>query len=141
VKSVFEHGKGIIVCVGLVLTFLHANSVLRQQVARQARRNLGALLAISVNMVACCAFIYFVFLDDQLVLSAFFIPPAAVATFYDLVWIVGVNDFVLKFLAVLAKVAVTLLPLSFPTRKGASITSFWKSPLNFIVSWCLCSPG
>ena len=49
VKSVFEHGKGeffcvqfsiiitnaiegIIVCVGLVLTFLHANSVLRQQV-------------------------------------------------------------------------------------------------------------
>jgi len=51
VKSVFEHGKGIIVCVGLVLTFLHANSVLRQQVARQARRNLGALLAISVNMV------------------------------------------------------------------------------------------
>jgi len=112
VKSVFEHGKGIIVCVGLVLTFLHANSVLRQQVARQARRNLGALLAISVNMVACCAFIYFVFLDDQLVLSAFFIPPAAVATFYDLVWIVGVNDFVLKFLAVLAKVSVTLLPAS-----------------------------
>ena len=32
VKSVFEHGKGIIVCIGLVLTFLHANSVLRQQV-------------------------------------------------------------------------------------------------------------
>merc|ERR1719391_1035790 len=112
VKSVFEHGKGIIVCVGLVLTFLHANSVLRQQVARQARRNLGALLAISVNMVACCAFIYFVFLDDQLVLSPFFIPPAAVTTFYDLVWIVGVNDFVLKFLAVLAKVVVTLLPAS-----------------------------
>jgi len=112
VKSVFEHGKGIIVCVGLVLTFLHANSVLRQQVARQARRNLGALLAISVNMVACCAFIYYVFLDDQLVLSAFFIPPSSVTTFYDLVWIVGVNDFVLKFLAVLAKVAITLLPAS-----------------------------
>lgn len=111
-KSVFEHGKGIIVCVGLVLTFLHANSVLRQQVARQARRNLGALLAISVNMVACCAFIYYVFLDDQLVLSAFFIPPSSVTTFYDLVWIVGVNDFVLKFLAVLAKVAITLLPAS-----------------------------
>lgn len=113
VKSVFEHGKGIIVCIGLVLTFLtflNANSVLRQQVARQARRNLGVLLAISVNMIACCVFIYFVFLDDQLVLSAFFIPPSAVPTFYDLVWIVGVNDFILKFLAVLAKVVVTVLP-------------------------------
>ena len=32
VKSVFEHGTGIIVCLGLVLTFLHANSVLKQQV-------------------------------------------------------------------------------------------------------------
>ena len=33
VKSVFEHGTGIIVCCGLVLTFLHANSVLKQQVS------------------------------------------------------------------------------------------------------------
>jgi len=72
----------------------------------------SSLYLINDTQVACCAFIYFVFLDDQLVLSAFFIPPAAVATFYDLVWIVGVNDFVLKFLAVLAKVAVTLLPAS-----------------------------
>ena len=89
-----------------------AESQMFPQVARQGRRNLGALLAISVNMVACCLFIYFVFLDDVLVLSAFFIPPSAVATFHDLLWIVGVNDFVLKFLAVLAKVVVTVLPAS-----------------------------
>ena len=41
VKSLFDHGTGIIVCCGLVLTFLHANSVLKQQVSRQARRNFG----------------------------------------------------------------------------------------------------
>ena len=110
VKSVFDHGTGIIVCCGLVLTFLHANSVLKQQVARQARRNLGPLLAISINLVACITFICFVFLDDNLVLSAFFVPPGSVSTFYDLLWTVGVNDFILKFLAVLAKVLVTVLP-------------------------------
>ena len=81
VKSLFDHGTGILVCCGLVLTFLHANSVLKQQVgevcreemvtllwqvARQARRNLGALLAISINLVACVLFIYFVFLDNNL---------------------------------------------------------------------------
>ena len=83
VKSVFEHGTGIIVCCGLVLTFLHANSVLKQQVrlksclfftakysrlqvARQARTNCGALLAISINLIACILFIYFVFLDNNL---------------------------------------------------------------------------
>jgi hypothetical protein len=31
--------------------------------------------------------------------SAFFVPPERVSTFYDLVWIVGVNDFVLKFIS------------------------------------------
>jgi len=98
------------VCCGLVLTFLHANSVLKQQVARQARRNLGALIAISINLIACILFIYFVFLDNNLPLSAFFIPPEKVVTFYDLLWIVGVNDFILKFMAVLAKILVTISP-------------------------------
>merc|ERR1719322_1411215 len=91
VKSVFEHGTGIIVCCGLVLTFLHANSVLKQQVARQNRTNCGALLAISINLIACILFIYFVFLDENLCLSAFFVPPEKVPTFYDLLWIVGVK--------------------------------------------------
>merc|ERR550519_44411 len=110
IKSVFEHGTGIIVCLGLILTFLHANSVVKQQVSRQGRRNLGALLAISINLIACILFIYYVFQDDKLYLSALFIPPHNVSTFYDLLWIVGVNDFILKYVAVLAKVFVTVLP-------------------------------
>merc|ERR1719319_831513 len=110
VKSVFEHGTGIIVCLGLILTFLHANSVVKQQVSRQARRNLWAVAAITVNPIACILFIYYVFQDDKLYLSALFIPPQNVTTFYDLLWIVGVNDFFLKYVAVLAKVLVTVLP-------------------------------
>lgn len=127
VKSVFEHGTGIIVCCGLVLTFLHANSVLKQQVARQARRNLGALIAISVNLIACILFIYFVFLDENLCLSAFFVPPEKVPTFYDLLWIVGVNDFILKFIAVLAKIVVTLLPAKImPYQKRGKYYLFFE---------------
>jgi len=127
VKSVFEHGTGIIVCCGLVLTFLHANSVLKQQVARQGRRNLGALIAISVNLIACILFIYFVFLDENLCLSAFFVPPEKVPTFYDLLWIVGVNDFILKFIAVLAKIIVTVLPAKImPYQKRGKYYLFFE---------------
>lgn len=127
VKSIFEHGTGIIVCCGLVLTFLHANSVLKQQVARQARRNLGALLAISVNLVACILFIYFVFLDETLCLSAFFVPPEKVPTFYDLLWIVGVNDFILKFIAVLVKILVTVMPAKImPYQKRGKYYLFFE---------------
>jgi len=127
IKSLFEHGTGIIVCCGLVLTFLHANSVLKQQVARQSRRNLGALIAISVNLIACILFIYFVFLDDNLCLSAFFVPPEKVPTFYDLLWIVGVNDFILKFIAVLAKILVTVLPAKImPYQKRGKYYLFFE---------------
>ena len=37
-------------------------------------------------------------------------PPEKVPTFYDLLWIVGVNDFILKFIAVLVKILVTVMP-------------------------------
>jgi len=110
VKSVFDHGLGIIVCLGLVLTFLHSNSVLKHQIGRQARRNLGPLLAISLNLVISSLFIYYMFFNEKLSVTALFIPPAEVATVYDLLWIVGINDFLLKFLSVFCKILVTVSP-------------------------------
>jgi len=150
-KSLFEHGTGIVVCCGLVLTFLHANSVLKQQVARQGRRSLGPLLAITVNLCACLIFIYFVFLDSKLCLTAFFIPPQSVETFVDLVWIVGVNDFILKFLCVLAKIGITLLPARLlPYQKRGKYYLFLEmcsqlhrqlAPLQPWLLYLLAEPG
>ncbi|XP_023347262.1 RING finger and transmembrane domain-containing protein 2 isoform X2 [Eurytemora carolleeae] len=110
IKSVFDHWTGILVCLGLVLTFLHANSVLKHQIGRQARRTLGPLFAVTLNLCFCTFFIYYVFFNDKLSLSAFFIHPGEVCTFYDLLWVVGINDFFLKFLAVLTKIIITVLP-------------------------------
>jgi len=113
IKSVFEHGLGIIVCLGLVLTFLHSNSVVKHQIGRQGRRNVGPLLAVTANLSICTVFIYYMFFDLKLSLSAFFIPPEEVCSFVDLLWIVGINDFFLKFLSVFTKIIVTLLPAKF----------------------------
>jgi hypothetical protein len=113
IKSVFEHGLGIIVCLGLVLTFLHSNSVVKHQIGRQSRRNLGPLLAVTVNLSICTVFIYYMFFDSKLSLSAFFIPPEEVSSFVDLLWIAGINDFFLKFLAVFTKIIVTVTPAKF----------------------------
>jgi len=113
IKSVFEHGLGIIVCLGLVLTFLHSNSVVKHQIGRQGRRNLGPLLAVTVNLSICTVFIYYMFFDLKLSLSAFFIPPEEVCSVVDLLWIVGINDFFLKFLSVFTKIIVTVSPAKF----------------------------
>jgi len=124
VQSVLGH-RGTII-FGLLLKFLDVDYLLRKQIARQARRSLGALLAITVRVVEIfCALIYFGFLGDHLVLVAFFNPPAAVATFFDLVWIVVVNDVVLKFLTLLAKVAVAVLPaFILPYQKRGQLYHF-----------------
>jgi len=113
IKSVFEHGLGIIVCLGLVLTFLHSNSVVKHQIGRQGRRNLGPLLAVTINLSICTVFIHYMFFDSKLSLSAFFIPPEEVSSFVDLLWIVGINDFFLKFLSVFTKIIVTVTPAKF----------------------------
>jgi len=113
IKSVFEHGLGIIVCLGLVLTFLHSNSVVKHQIGRQGRRNLGPLLAVTINLSICTVFIYYMFFDSKLSLSAFFIPPEEVCSVVDLLWITGINDFFLKFLSVFTKIVVTVSPAKF----------------------------
>ena len=43
-------------------------------------------------------------------LSAIFLPPSKVDTLYDLLWFVAVNDFMLKFLAVILKIGLIFTP-------------------------------
>ena len=42
--------------------------------------------------------------------SAIFLPPSKVDTLYDLLWFVAVNDFMLKFLAVILKIGLIFTP-------------------------------
>ena len=57
-KLLFDHGAGIVVFAVLIGTFLHANSVVRNQVSRRERKNVFALSAVLVNVFAivgkCC---------------------------------------------------------------------------------------
>ena len=50
----------------LVITAIHSDSVIKQQVARQERKNYLALLAVFFNLVACIVFIYYVFQEDKI---------------------------------------------------------------------------
>ncbi len=42
--------------------------------------------------------------------SALFLPPSKVESLYDLIWLVGVNDFILKFGAVIVKILLVFMP-------------------------------
>ena len=65
-----------------------------------------------------CPHCFFLFLCS----SAIFFPPPHVESLYDLIWLVGVNDFILKFVCVIIKVFLVLVPMRYmPYQKRVSV--------------------
>jgi len=114
-KLIFDHKIGILVIFGLIITFTHANSVIKREVGKQAKRNLSSLLAVIINLLTCIFFIYYLFEADKLHYSLVFIPtyPNHPFTLWDLLWIVSITDFVLKLITIVCKAFVVVLPGSF----------------------------
>ncbi|PNF42611.1 hypothetical protein B7P43_G01282 [Cryptotermes secundus] len=60
----------------------------------------------------CILFIYYMFQDQKLYLSLVFIPPyTQPLSVWDVLWIVGVTDFVLKLVTIILKVSIAALPV------------------------------
>lgn len=125
-KCFFDHATGIFVFFALLVTFHHANSVVKSEVSRRARQNNWALLAVLVNLVACMIFIHFVFADSKLFTLSVFMPLSTkLESFTELLWIVAINDFMLKYVAVISKIFVVLLPpIALPYRKRGNYFLF-----------------
>lgn len=111
-KGLYDHRLGILIFIGLFITFSHANAVVKREIAKQSRRSLTSLLLIVCNLLACILFIYYLFQNEKLYLSLVFIPPySQPLSVWDLLWIVGVTDFVLKLVTIILKVSVAALPV------------------------------
>lgn len=110
-KLVFDHRIGILVNLGLFITFCHANAVIKREVAKQGKRRLRNLLLICVNLVTSIFVIYTLLADHSLAYALVCIPPySAPIDFWDVLWIVSVTDFVLRLITILAKITIVALP-------------------------------
>jgi len=65
--------SGILIFIGLFITFSHANAVVKREIAKQSRRSLTSLLLIVCNLLACILFIYYLFQNEKLYLRYLFI--------------------------------------------------------------------
>jgi len=59
---------GILIFIGLFITFSHANAVVKREIAKQSRRSLVSLLLIVCNLLGCILFIYYLFQEQKLYL-------------------------------------------------------------------------
>ncbi|KAJ0067915.1 hypothetical protein NL108_011697 [Boleophthalmus pectinirostris] len=119
-KVCFQHKLGLAVCVGLACTFAYANSSLKHQVALREHRSLLVALWIFLFLAGNIFYIYYTFRSEELQNSLIFAKPNLDSfDFFDLIWIVGITDFVLKYFTIGLKCFVLFLPkimLAFKSR-------------------------
>ncbi|XP_034398500.1 RING finger and transmembrane domain-containing protein 2 isoform X1 [Cyclopterus lumpus] len=119
-KVCFQHKLGIAVCVGMASTFAYANSTFRHQVSLRAERSVCVALWIVTFLAGNIVYIYYTFSHEELHNSLIFSKPNLNSfDFFDLIWAVGINDFVLKYFTVGLKCFLLFLPkilLAFKSR-------------------------
>ncbi|XP_054630195.1 RING finger and transmembrane domain-containing protein 2 [Dunckerocampus dactyliophorus] len=119
-KVCFQHKLGIAVCVGMASTFAYANSNFKHQVSLREERSLLVALWIMLFLSGNVAYVYYAFSQEELYNSLMFSKPKLNSfDFFDLIWAVGITDFVLKFITIGLKCIVLFLPkilLAFKSR-------------------------
>ncbi|XP_051489966.1 RING finger and transmembrane domain-containing protein 2 isoform X2 [Apus apus] len=110
-KVCFQHKLGIAVCIGMASTFAYANSTLREQVALKEKRSVLVVLWILAFLAGNTLYLLYTFSSQQLYNSLIFLKPNLERLdFFDLMWIVGIADFVLKYLTIALKCLIVALP-------------------------------
>ncbi|XP_037338653.2 RING finger and transmembrane domain-containing protein 2 isoform X2 [Pungitius pungitius] len=119
-KVCFQHKLGIAVCAGMACTFAYANSTVRHQVSLRAERSVLVALWIVTFLAGNIVYVYYTFSHEELHNSLIFAKPNLSSfDFFNLIWAVGLTDFVLKYFTIGLKCFVLFLPkilLAFKSR-------------------------
>lgn len=122
-KGLYDHREGILNFIILFICFSHSNSVVKREAGKQGRRSLTALLAQVCYIFGCILFIGYIFEEEKLFSNLIFIPPyTQPLSVWDLLWTVGITDFILKLITIFLKILIVALPAQLiPYQKRVSI--------------------
>ncbi|XP_058632255.1 RING finger and transmembrane domain-containing protein 2 isoform X5 [Onychostoma macrolepis] len=140
-KVCFQHKLGIAVCIGMISTFAFANSTLKHQVALREERSVFTTLWIMIFLAGNIVYVYYTFSAEELHNSLIFAKPNINSfDFFDLIWAVGITDFVLKYFTIELKCLILFLPkmmLAFKSRSyGARASAQQCSEAGDVCAIC-----
>ncbi|XP_037012123.2 RING finger and transmembrane domain-containing protein 2 isoform X6 [Artibeus jamaicensis] len=128
--------KGIAVCIGMATTFAYANSTLREQVSLKEKRSVLVILWILAFLAGNTLYVLYTFNSQQLYNSLIFLKPnLETLDFFDLLWIVGIADFVLKYITIALKCLVVALPKIILAVKSKHV------PASEMIRWFCVFPS
>ncbi|XP_029375415.1 E3 ubiquitin-protein ligase RNFT1 isoform X1 [Echeneis naucrates] len=118
-KLVIQHALGLAVGVGLFTTFLYVNKSIQTQVFLQDNHSKLQCLWLLLFLISSSLLLYYTFLTETLYHCLIFLSPTIeVLGFWEVLWAVGITNFVIKFLFMGIKCLILLLPSSLVTYKA-----------------------
>ncbi|KFV91226.1 RING finger and transmembrane domain-containing protein 1, partial [Eurypyga helias] len=111
VKLITQHIIGISLGIGLLTTYMYANKSIVNQVFLRERCSKLQCAWLLVYLTGSSLLLYYTFHSQSLYYSLIFLNPTVDFTnFWEVLWIVGVTDFILKFLFMGFKCFILLVP-------------------------------
>ncbi|XP_037664360.1 E3 ubiquitin-protein ligase RNFT1 isoform X1 [Choloepus didactylus] len=111
VKLVMQHITGISLGIGLLTTFMYANKSIVNQVFLRERCSKIQCVWLLVFLAGSSVLLYYTFYSHSLYYSLVFLNPTLDhSSFWALLWIVGITDFILKFFFMGLKCFILLVP-------------------------------
>ncbi|XP_054986119.1 E3 ubiquitin-protein ligase RNFT1 [Sorex araneus] len=111
VKLVMQHLTGISLGIGLLTTFMYANKSIVNQVFLRERCSKIQCAWLLIFLAGSSVLLYYTFQSQSLYYSLIFLNPTLDhLNFWEVLWIIGITDFVLKFLFMGLKCLILLVP-------------------------------
>ncbi|KAM9177061.1 E3 ubiquitin-protein ligase RNFT1 isoform 1-T1 [Mergus octosetaceus] len=111
VKLIMQHIIGISLGIGLLTTYMYANKSIVNQVFLRERCSKVQCAWLLVYLTGSSLLLYYTFHSQSLYYSLIFLNPTVdFKNFWEVLWIVGVTDFILKFLFMGFKCFILLVP-------------------------------
>lgn len=151
---------GISLGIGLLTTYMYANKSIVNQVFLKERCSKLQCAWLLLYLTGSSLLLYYTFHSQSLYYSLIFLNPTVdFKNFWDVLWIVGVTDFVLKFLFMGFKCFILLVPsfmMSFKSKFGSVILlamgsrtvyldgplgHCWAFPTSFSSFWAFLDNG
>ncbi|XP_035745494.1 E3 ubiquitin-protein ligase RNFT1 isoform X3 [Egretta garzetta] len=135
VKLIMQHIIGISLGIGLLTTYMYANKSIVNQVFLRDRCSKLQCAWLLLYLTGSSLLFYYAFHSQSLYYSLIFLNPTVdFMNIWEVLWIVVVTDFILKFLFMGFKCFILLVPsfmMSFKSKE------YWLGALNELFS-CTC---
>lgn len=117
-KLVIQHALGLAVGAGLFTTFLYVNKGIRTQVFHQDHQSKWQCVWFLIFMSSSTVLLYYTFYEETLFYCLIFLGPTIEPLgFWEVLWAIGITNFIIKFLSMGVKCLILLLPSAMVTYR------------------------